>query len=212
MGVKTFTLRYFEDLFSRLHSRTTSSTPGGFVLVFDNFQEAPEASLLHEVFTEGLTRVPEGVTVVILSRSEPPPLFAPLRANRRMEVIGWDELRLRFEETEGIVRQLRDERISGEILHQMHRKADGWAAGLVLILERAGKESAGAPVHTNPAPQEIFDYFAGEIFERAGAEIQAFLLKTSSFRKFTADMAAELTQNPQAAQKLSDLSRHHSGN
>jgi ATP/maltotriose-dependent transcriptional regulator MalT len=45
-----------------------------------------------------------------------------------------------------------------------------------------------------------------EIFEGRGRD-QAFLLKTSSFRKFTADMATELTQNPQAAQILSDLSR-----
>jgi hypothetical protein len=56
-------------------------------------------------------------------------------------------------------------------------------------------------------PKEIFNYFAGEILQKTPAETQALLQKTSFFRKFTAEMAEKLANNPQAARTLSDLNK-----
>ncbi len=201
MGIRTFTLRYFEDLYGRLKAP--------FTIVLDNYQEVPEDSSFQEVIRNGLSKIPKGIAVIILSRSEPPQGFAPMQANRLIEAIGWDELKLRYEETKGIIRQLRHERFPDEILHRVHSKADGWAAGLVLIAER-GK---AGPVETlsleSQTPKEIFNYFAGVILEKTESETRAFLEKTSFFPKFTVEMARELTQNPQASGILLNLHRNN---
>src|SRR4030043_1796350 len=65
-GISTFTHRYFENLYSRLKAPS--------VIVFDNYQEVPANSSFHEVILNGLTRVPEKINVILLSRREPPPV------------------------------------------------------------------------------------------------------------------------------------------
>ena len=68
-GMAEFTRRYFEGLYARLRP--------GSVLVFDNCQKAPAGSLFHEVIRDGLSCLPEGVSAILLSRSDPPPPFSP---------------------------------------------------------------------------------------------------------------------------------------
>jgi ATP/maltotriose-dependent transcriptional regulator MalT len=68
-GLPTFTQNFFEKLFSWM------KTPS--VLVFDNFQEAPEESPLPEIFLNGLSRIPEGVNFMVLSRRDPPESLIP---------------------------------------------------------------------------------------------------------------------------------------
>ena len=75
----------------------------GFVIVLDNYQDAPANSPLHETIQTGLFEIPDGINVIIISRVEPPSAFAGLRANNRMNIIGWNELYLSTEETSGIV-------------------------------------------------------------------------------------------------------------
>ena len=50
-SISTFTLRYFEELFSRF------ATP--FVIVFDNYQRVPVTSAFHDVIAAGLRIIPE---------------------------------------------------------------------------------------------------------------------------------------------------------
>ena len=51
-GLSTFTLRYFENLFSRLKLPS--------ILVLDNYQTVPAESLFHEVINRGSARYPTG--------------------------------------------------------------------------------------------------------------------------------------------------------
>ncbi|MEW6377118.1 MAG: hypothetical protein AB1502_15175, partial [Thermodesulfobacteriota bacterium] len=54
---------------------------GGFIIVFDNYQEVPSESSFHGIILNGISRIPEGVNMILISRSEPPPAFIRLRAN-----------------------------------------------------------------------------------------------------------------------------------
>ena len=63
-NLSTFTRLYFRELFARL-------TPP-FALVFDNYQEVPDQSRLHEVLRAGLEEIPAGGCVIIISRRDPP--------------------------------------------------------------------------------------------------------------------------------------------
>ncbi len=91
----------------------------------------------------------------------------------------------------------------------MHTASDGWTAGLILILQKAQRERAASEILENLGKEEIFEYFAGEIFKRADSTYQDFLLQTTLFPRMTAGMAEELTGIPSAGQILSALSRNN---
>ena len=64
-GISTFTLRYFENLFSRLKPPS--------ILVLDNYQTVPAESNFHEVINHGISTIPDGINVFVISRHDLPP-------------------------------------------------------------------------------------------------------------------------------------------
>lgn len=200
-GIPEFSRNFFEELFSRLESPA--------LLVFDSYQDVPEDAPLHRVLLEGLTRIPQGMSFAFLSRDDPPSAFARLRVSRQLEWIGWNEVRLTQEEFEGIVEQVGFREIPTEASRHLYEKMDGWAAGLQLLLEAARTGSLEPQELEDANPEEIFDYFAGEIFDRLDEETKSFLLKTSFFPFMTAPMAQSLTGDPRADRRLSFLNRHN---
>jgi ATP/maltotriose-dependent transcriptional regulator MalT len=200
-GIPAFTLRYFQNLYERL------KIPG--IVVFDNYQDVPAGAPLHEIILNGLSGLPDGINAVLISRSDPPPAMIRLQANHLMEVLGWMDLQLTPDESEGMVRLRTQKRLSPETMLRMHREMDGWAAGLVLRMESEKMEDREPEPAGKLVPEKVFDYFASEIFDRTDEEVQTFLLKTAFFPKMTASMAEGLTGQSSASRILSTLSRNH---
>jgi LuxR family maltose regulon positive regulatory protein len=198
--IHKFTRKYFEDFYSRFKG-------GSFLVVFDNYHTVHARSLFHKMINIGLSKIPKGVNVIIISRRSMPSILARVRANYLPEVIGWNELRLTLEEMDGIIRMRRLGKQSRETIQTLHNKTGGWLAGLMLILERAKVENIDTRLLDKLTPEEIFDYFATEIFEKMDVEIQDFLLKTALFPRMTARMAENLSGNRKAGNILMDLNR-----
>ncbi len=193
-GTSTFTLRFFEDLFARLKNPSA--------VVFDNYQEVPEDAPFHEIILNGLSRIPEGIKTIMVSRTDPPPALVRLQANHQMEILGWDKLRLTLEETGGIIRLRARQKQAKDAISLLHRAADGWTAGLVLMLESMEKGVIEPQALGKLTPDEIFDYFAKELLDKTEREIQGFLLKTAFLAKMTPKMAEDLTGLPNARRIL----------
>lgn len=198
-GLPTFTLRYFENLFNRLKIPS--------FIVFDNYQEVPVESPFHEVIRQGLTNIPEGINVILISRGEPAPVFIRLQANNLMEVIDWQSLRLTLDESDDIVRLQTKHKVPQETLEYLHNATDGWLAGLMLMLKTAQRERLDPRELSTVPMEQIFDYFTGEIFDRIDSESQSFLLKSAFLPKMTASMAEGLTDFDFAGRVLSQLHR-----
>ncbi len=223
--IHTFTHRYFERLYSLLldlspnrstspSSRFTSSpvrpgSPSRFIIVFDNYQEIPESSRLHEALCQGLSEVPPGINIILISRHDPPDLFTRLRANRSIEMIDWDELKFNFDESRRMIRHRGYKRMPDRLLRQLHERADGWAAGLVLLTEWIKASGTESLLSRRDVTDEIYRYFAGEIFNKESKETQDFLLKTAFFKQMTPLMAGALTGLSRAKRILTDLSQKH---
>jgi ATP/maltotriose-dependent transcriptional regulator MalT/DNA-binding SARP family transcriptional activator len=195
-GLSSFTRRYFQALYQRL-------TPP-FALVFDGYQDVPVQSPFHTVMRDALLEIPPGGCVIIVSRSDPPPSMARLRANRAIEVIGWNDLRLTREESDAIAR-LRDRKASPVALEELYAKTQGWAAGLILLLEQAGSVEEPSGPQDLSTPQLVFDYLAGEIFQKSDQQTQKLLLNTAYLSQMTPGMAGELTGHDDAGTILSHL-------
>jgi ATP/maltotriose-dependent transcriptional regulator MalT/DNA-binding SARP family transcriptional activator len=199
-GLSAFTRRYFQALYQRLGP--------SFAIVFDGYHAVPAQSVFHEVMRIALAEVPPGGAVVLISRSDPPAAMARLRANRAMEVIGWRELKLTQEESNALVAR-RGHQLGRDALVEIYNRTQGWAAGLILMMEQAqGYDPlVAAPDLSNPGL--VFDYLAGEMFQKTDAPTRELLLATAYLPQMTAAMAQELTGMAGADALLAELYRHN---
>lgn len=201
LAYRNFARRYFEELFSQLKPP--------YAVVFDNYQDAPSDSPFHDVFGTGLDEIPEGINVILISRSASPPALARLRAGQKISTVGWDDLRLTPEETADFVGLHKSGRQSAEDIRKLYDRAQGWIAGLVLMLE---SEKEGERIDLSSkrnTPEEVFDYFASELFAKTDKKMQKFLLETAFLPGTTAGMAQRLTGIGESAEILSTLNRGH---
>ncbi len=200
-GIPVFTKRYFEELFRRLKPPYT--------LVLDNYQEMPADSGAGELLAEILSSIPEKINVIFISRNELPAAYIRLKANGQLAQIGWNELRFTETESKEIV-QLKERRpLTDRILSLLHKKTEGWAAGLVLLIESLKLEDMDYEVLDRLIPRDVFKYFAGEIFKKTDEETRCFLLKSAFLPEMTARIAEELTGVKKAARILARLFEHN---
>jgi DNA-binding SARP family transcriptional activator len=198
-GVPTFSRSWFEELFAGL--------PRPAVLVLDNYQELTDGSRLHEVLRLALETLPRSCRAMVISRRDPPLPLARMRATGGMTFVESEALRLSLEETSGIARAKIAKRVPAEQARALHAATEGWAAGVVLMLERPAGEGGASAAPSGATPQALFDYFASEIFDRSDAETRRILVETALMGKMTAGQAEALTGSPRAAEILAGLAR-----
>lgn len=183
--------------------------PARTVAVLDNYQDVRSDAALHEVLRDAFSQIPEGMNLIILSRHEPPPVYAADRANGVMVVLGEEQLRLTEQESSGIckVHRKRTDQDLGQTSRQLHERAHGWAAGLVLMMEH-GQGSQRRGTAPPDAPQHVlFDYFCREVFAKADLETQQLLLSTAFLPMVSPAAAEELSGSSRAGEILSRLHR-----
>jgi ATP/maltotriose-dependent transcriptional regulator MalT/DNA-binding SARP family transcriptional activator len=199
-GIAAFTRRYFQSLYQQLGP--------SFTLVFDGYHEVPAQSVFHDLIRVALSEIPPGGRIILVSRRDPPPSLARLRANRALETLGWDDLRLTREESDAILAQ-RGQRLPPAAAERIYERTQGWAAGIVLLLDQAITQDSLAAAPDMSTPQLVFDYLAGEIFQNSDTRTREFLLRTAYPAQMTADMAQALTGQEDAGEVLDGMFRNN---
>ena len=199
-GLNVFTLRYFEALYGSLRPNS--------LVVLDNYERVAHDSSLHQVISQGMSVLPETVRVIVISRKGPVPQFAPLQASDKIGRLGWDELRFSLKDVKDLVRTRRQEDIPDDVLQRLHERTEGWAAGLVLMLQSLKTANVDYRLLEGLSQEGIFNYFAGEILEKADQRTKEFLLKTAFLPSMTLETAEKITGLP-AARVLATLYEDH---
>ena len=200
-SIRAFARTFFEALFSRL------KRPG--CLVLDDYHHLPPESPLHELIRENLSLLPGNVQLIIASRQPPPPVFSMLIANRRMQLLGWNELKLTEPECRGILKLHGLAGPGQERITQLMETTDGWVAAVILLLQSGELEQLDMVILEQEFPEVMFDYFASEVFQRLDRETREFLLKTSILSQMTLQTSRALTGNKLAGKILSGLIRNN---
>ena len=189
--------------FGRSFFRELFLTAGkNLVLVLDNYQEIPESALLHTVLRNAIEELPDGIQFVVVSRALPPNQFARHRAHGKITSIGFPDLQLTLDEAIVVARNRGFADI--EAIGMLNRQTDGWFAGLTLLIEHAARVGA-APSLNSESLDEVFQYFAGEIFDAADPEVQQTLMQTAFLPIMTARTAERISANPNAHKILDRL-------
>ncbi len=179
----SFSRHYFRALFNKFTERG--------VIVIDDFHAAPVGSILLSVLQSAVREIPADIQVIFISREEPPSTFAKLRMNNTLSLLTWNELQLTQEECKGISDlYCNNKKFNKAQVTELCEKTQGWAAGLVLLLQ--GNDNKNNLIFDESDKTVVFDYFAGEFFEKEPPEVQIFLLKTSILGTFTLSMADDV--------------------
>ncbi len=194
--VALFARKFFRELFAR--------AKGAMALVLDSLHAVPSDSALYAALEAAFAQVPKNCCVVVTSRNEPPPGLARLRVTGELAVVGGDGLR--FEQAElAEVAKLRGHELPPAAAAQLESRTQGWAAGIVLMLEHAKLSGRLAEFPDDAAPRAIFDYLAGEIFARFERETQQFLLRIACLPRMSAGVAEALSGEAKAGRLLLNL-------
>jgi len=210
-GITTFTRSFFETLCNRLASSRPSSPSRdgiGGVIVLDNYQDVPAGSPFHEIMDKGFAVVRDGIRIVVISREEPPPAYARLRASGRMDLLRGSDILFTLDESRELVNGL-NPNLDDDYISVMHEKTAGWAAGIILMLERGMFNDKGNESPADFAYERVFDYFAGELFNRTDKAVREFLLKTAVLPVLSVHLAEKFTGDANAGHILSTLNRNH---
>ena len=194
-----FSRRFFRELFRLL--------PKNSVLVLDNYQEVEADQLFHQIIAVAVEEVPNGLTLLAISRRDPPDCYARLIANENVGFIDWDDLKLSIDEARSII-NARLEGVSDAEIEHLFSESDGWAAGLTLIIDSYGKRDATSqdvPIEHD----SIFSYFATQIFEQLPETTRAFLVSTAIPPQLPVSLARNLTGNEQAVTILEEMYKRH---
>ncbi len=191
-----FSRHYFQNLYAPLESP--------FALVLDNYQEVSQQSAFHSAILNAVAELPPHGCIIAISRSEPPVSMVRLRANQALQMLGWNDLRLTRQESDAIVK-LWGADIDDAGLGQIYEKTQGWPAGLILMLDQAAATGTTADLPIASAPQLIFDYLAGEVFQKFDHATRQLLLMTAFLPVVTESMAIELAGDPAAGDILAKL-------
>lgn len=196
---RAFARRFFRELFDRLEP--------GSVIVFDDFHEVPEDSVFHDLLCEAIAQLPAGLQCHVLSRTEPPGRYGPLLAADAMALVGGETLRHTLQETRAIARKRGID--DGAAIEALHRRSNGWAAGLTLLLAPLRERLAEPLDESADSLQHVFGYFAQRVLDGRPEEERRLLMQLAFLPFATADMACRLTGSPHAPRLLERLYRHH---
>ena len=193
--LNAFARRFFRQLYAALRAP--------FVIVFENYQDAPNAAL-HEVIRDALAEIPRSGRAFILSRDDPPAAFTRLRASGAMHVVNPGELLLRPAESRQIWRRLVSGRRASAQAAAVHQIARGWAAGLVLLAEhvKTRPETLGT---LRGGSGVLFQYFASELLAHMDPNVQQVLLSAAFVPRLTGPVAVELADVQSAGDILGSL-------
>jgi len=198
-NIGAYARKFFRQLFS--------ATAAPVALVLDNLGELPAQAPLRVALEAGLAQVPRHGCIIVTSRRDPPETLARMRAGGKLICLSADDLRLTTAELTEMAR-LRGQPVSAEAAGRLQERTQGWAAGAVLMLEHAKIAGSIAELPGEAPPKVVFDYLAGEIFDRFEPQTQQFLLRIACLKRMSIEVAQELGGNDKAGRLLLNLAHN----
>ncbi len=213
LALPSLTPEYLPGLmsFTRLYAQTIAAAIAPqAMIVLDDYEQVPAHAQLHDVVRELASALPQGLSLVVLSRTDPPPAYARLRLHQELVVLDALDLDLTRDEAfslatarEGHPRLPSD---SARIEH-LFLETQGWVAGFTLLLAEGGEP--GRPGLTGKTQQLLFDYFVNEFFGRFDPPMQKALLRTALLPAMTINDAERMSADPAVGRVLAELHRQN---
>src|SRR5450755_2046685 len=150
--------------------------------------------------------VPGGSRLALAGRAEPPLRIARLRAEGRILEIGPGDLSLTPEEASSLLLNA-DVALSEDEVAELHRRTEGWPAGLYLaaLYLREGGPLASAAVSFGGDDRLVTEYMESEFLARISRRQRVFLTRTAVLERMSGPLCEAVLELNGSAVILADL-------
>ena len=152
--------------------------------------------------------VPGGSRLALAGRAEPPLRIARLRAEGRILEVGPGDLSLTPEEASSLLLNA-DVALSEDEVAELHRRTEGWPAGLYLaaLYLREGGPLASAAVSFGGGDRLVSKYMESEFLARISRRQRVFLTRTAVLERLSGPLCDAVLELSGSAVTLADLAR-----
>ena len=152
--------------------------------------------------------VPGGSRLVLAGRAEPPLQIARLRAEGRLLEVGPGDLSLTREEASSLLRNV-DLTLGEDDLAELHRRTEGWPAGLYLaaLYLKEGGPFASAAVSFGGDDRLVSEYLESEFLARISRRRRTFLTRTAVLERMCGPLCDAVLDMSGSTVALADLER-----
>jgi LuxR family transcriptional regulator, maltose regulon positive regulatory protein len=152
--------------------------------------------------------VPGGSRLALASRAEPPLRVARLRAEGKLLEIGPEDLSLTADEASSLLRNA-DVALSEDEVAELHRRTEGWPAGLYLaaLYLKEGGPLASAAVSFGGRDRLVSEYLESELLARISRRQRVFLTRTAVLERICGPLCEAVLELPRSAATLTQLAR-----
>ncbi len=183
---------------------------GGTALLLDDYQVIDDAPEVREIVRELLVRGPERLTLVLSTRRGPTLPLARLRALGEIAELSTADLRFDREEMERLFRETYRHPLEADLLEDLARTTEGWAATLRLVetaVRGRPRDEIRAVIRgLSGRHGDLHDYLAEEVVGRMPLELQGFLERCALLHVATPQLAAVAADVPVTdARRLLDV-------
>lgn len=167
---------------------------GPVIMALDDFHHISEPSI-HNAMQLLLDHMPEGVTLVLMTRADPPFSLGRLRAHGEMLELRAADLRFTLPETTDFLHNVMGLPLDNDKVVTLHRRTEGWPAGLHLA-------ALAIRDHTDPVTfieqfagshRYIVEYLTEEVISQQSDDVQRFLLETAILDRLHPSLCTAVT-------------------
>jgi ATP/maltotriose-dependent transcriptional regulator MalT/DNA-binding SARP family transcriptional activator len=171
---------------------------GGAALILDDFHVADDVPDIRLIARELVARAPERLSIVFSSRRTPPVPVGRLRSHGELAELRTTDMRFSETETGELFRETYKQPLEGDLLADLARRTEGWAASLHLVRaavrERSALETRSFIRALSGASSDLHDYLAEEVVGELPDDHQRFLMRTSILQAVEPAVAEVVTE------------------
>lgn len=202
-GLDNFTRNFFREFYACCKL--------GSMLIFDDYHIIPTESALHGILQIAISEIPDGLNILVSSRSAPPVYAASLIVKKQLALVDWSELKFFKNELNDILSLFaNDNKIATKsLLEDIYKQTGGWITGIILLLESNYSHDSKTKIIDAGDIKLVFEYFTEELKGYIDEDALDLLSMTALMPVITVENAIKLSSNNQASDILDELSKQH---
>ena len=176
------------------------------MFVLDDFHLITAPAVLDSVGLL-LRRLPPGLRLALVTRTDPPLPLARLRASGQLAELRSADLRFTLEETAAFLAEIAGADVPASAVAQLHERTEGWAAGVQLaaLSLRGNPDPAGFVATFCGSHRYVMDYLTEEVLARQTEDVVSFLLETSVLERLCGPVCDAVTGRTDGQETLERL-------
>ncbi|MDW6093102.1 HTH-type transcriptional regulator MalT [Vibrio rhizosphaerae] len=180
-------------------------------LVLDDYHLIDDEKI-HEAVRFFIKHMPDNLTVVVTSRSNPPLGIANLRVRDLLIEIDHEMLAFDEEETTRFFSQVVHDEFDSETVSELRHYVEGWPSALQLIALQAKHQNRSLAQSRQSVAgfnhDHLWEYLIEEVFAYIDSDTRLFLMQCAVLETFNDILVAELTKRSDALNMIESLNRY----